>query len=552
MRRLVLPRLRLLPRSLAARTALVLLLGLVVVQAVGLAIHALDRIEFARLANQRETGNEVAGIYRLVADSDPLARDAEVAKLRLPPSFHAYLTTVPVLGTLSPAPEQVQRALRHHIMSMPMPPRLRPIRMVIAINVPRGARAGPDAPGFFGPDPGPGEPGGPGGPGGADAMDGPGRMAGGIGAGGLGGIIGSGGPSSWHPLRPGDVPPDWLNAPRGPPPELHGLPDGALGPSLRGLGRNYAIAMQLPDDQRWLTVRFVMPLADPFLSPTLPLAFLIMTIAAGLLSVWAVRRLTAPLRILAVAAERLGRDVNSDPLPENGPTEVATAAIAFNTMATRIRRFVTDRTLMLTAIGHDLRTPITRLKLRAEFIDDEELQAKFLSDLDELEAMVSATLAFGRDSADREPMVALDLNALLSTILDDAVDGRPELADRVGFAVPPPPVTIQARSLGLKRSLANLIGNAICYGGGVRVTLNPPQDGHVVVLIEDDGPGIPAESLERVFEPFVRIEASRNRETGGTGLGLSIARNIVRGQGGDIALSNRAPHGLKATVTLVA
>ena len=310
--------------------------------------------------------------------------------------------------------------------------------------------------------------------------------------------------------------------------------------------------MQLPDDGRWLTVRFVMPRPDPFLSPTLPVAFLVMTIFAGLLSVWAVRRLTAPLRTLAIAAEKLGRDVNADPLPENGPTEVATAAIAFNTMASRIRRFVTDRTLLLTAIGHDLRTPITRLKLRSEFIEDEELQAKFLADLDELEAMVSATLAFGRDSANREPMVALDLNALLRTILDDAVDGRPELADHVRFTVPPPAVVIQARPLPLKRALANLVGNAIAYAGGVRVTLLPAASGHVVVLFEDDGPGIPPEELERVFEPFVRLEASRNRETGGTGLGLSIARNILRGQGGDITLSNRPPHGLRARVTLVA
>ncbi len=513
-----LPRLRLLPRSLAARTALVLLLGLVVVQAIGLAIHALDRIEFARLANQRETGNQVAAIYRIVADSDPMARDAEIAKLRLPPNFRAYLTTVPVLGKLRPAPEPIQRAIRHHLMLMPMPPRLRPLRVMIAVNVQGLAPNGPDDPVFFAPGNGPGE---------------------------------QTGAAAPHGFRPGE-PPEWVAGPPGAGFDTFGPMQAGFMPPFRHLGRNYGIAMQLPDDQRWLTVRFVMPLADPFLSPTLPLAFLIMTLAAGLLSVWAVRRLTAPLRILAVAAERLGRDVNSEPLPENGPTEVATAAIAFNTMATRIRRFVTDRTLMLTAIGHDLRTPITRLKLRAEFIDDEELQAKFLTDLDELEAMVSATLAFGRDAADREPMVPLDLNALLSTILDDAVDGRPDLADTVGFTTPPPPVTIQARSLGLKRALGNLIGNAICYGGDVMVTLHPPQDGHVVVVIEDDGPGIPAESLERVFEPFVRLEASRNRETGGTGLGLSIARNIIRGQGGDIALSNRTPHGLKATVTLVA
>ncbi len=499
-----------LPRSLAARTALLLVAGLVVVQTVGLAIHALDRLDFARLTVERETGGEVVGIYRLVADTDPSARDAILARSHLPSGFRTSLGSAPQFGTLTLAPVQIQRMLRRRLQTMPMAARLRPARIIIASNIPRPPEDEQrlDAP---------------------PELDEPGL--------------------SWRDRQDRRGAPGAASDPFHLPP-----PPGSPG---RGLdagngGRSFAIAMQLPDDGRWLTVRFVMPRPDPFLSPTLPAAFLVMTIFAGLLSVWAVRRLTAPLRTLAIAAEKLGRDVNADPLPENGPTEVATAAIAFNTMASRIRRFVTDRTLLLTAIGHDLRTPITRLKLRSEFIEDEELQAKFLADLDELEAMVSATLAFGRDSANREPMVPLDLNALLRTILDDAVDGRPELADRVGFATPPPAVVIQARSLPLKRALANLIGNAIAYAGGVQVTLLPAASGHVVVLFEDDGPGIPPEELERVFEPFVRLEASRNRETGGTGLGLSIARNILRGQGGDITLSNRPPQGLRACVTLVA
>ena len=150
-----------------------------------------------------------------------------------------------------------------------------------------------------------------------------------------------------------------------------------------------------------------------------------MSVAAALLSLWAVRRLTAPVRTLAEAAEALGRDVNAPPLPENGPTEVATAAIAFNTMASRIRRFVQDRTELLTAIGHDLRTPITRLKLRAEFVEDDEQRGKILADLEELEAMVSATLAFGRDVRAGEPVSAIDLAELLRTILDDTSDARP-------------------------------------------------------------------------------------------------------------------------------
>jgi signal transduction histidine kinase len=254
---------------------------------------------------------------------------------------------------------------------------------------------------------------------------------------------------------------------------------------------------------------------------------------------------------LAEAAERLGRDVNAQPLPEGGPDEVARAAAAFNTMASRIRRFVQDRTFLLTAIGHDLRTPITRLKLRAEFIDDDELRLKFLSDLDELDTMVSATLAFGRDTAGTEPAVNLDLSALLRTVLDEQTDARPEASEQLTFAGETH-VTMRGRPVSLKRAFGNLIGNAVKYGGAARVALAPPQSGMTTITIEDDGPGVPPDQLERVFDPFYRVEDSRNRETGGTGLGLPIARNIFRAHGGDVTLANRPGGGLKATVILPA
>ena len=163
------------------------------------------------------------------------------------------------------------------------------------------------------------------------------------------------------------------------------------------------IAMRLPDGG-WVNVTAALEPLRPWHSPTFLTAFVLMTAAAALLTLWAVRQLTAPVRTLAEAAEALGRDVNAPPLPENGPTEVAVAAVAFNTMAARIRRFVQDRTELLTAIGHDLRTPITRLKLRAEFVEDDEQRGKILADLEELEAMVSATLAFGRDARTTEPV----------------------------------------------------------------------------------------------------------------------------------------------------
>nr|WP_321984417.1 ATP-binding protein [uncultured Lichenicoccus sp.] len=442
----------LMPRSLAARTALVLLTGLGVVQAAGLAIHALDRISLDRAEQQRETGMRVVAIYRSIVETDPGQRDNEVARMRLPSGFKVALTPGPQTADLDPESLQMQHEMRTNLQMMPFPLHLHPSQVMAGAN------------------------------------------------------------RRQH---------------------------------------RFEVSMHLPDESRWVSILFHVPPPNLFSSPTFPIAFTLMIVATGILTNWAVRRLTAPVRTLAAAAEALGRDVNASPLPEDGPLEVRTAAIAFNTMATRIRRFVTDRTLLLTAIGHDLRTPITRLKLRSEFIEDDELRRKFTADLDELEAMVSATLAFGRDSANREPLVPLDLTALLSTILDEAVDGRPDITNQVGFATEPPVVTIKARSLALKRALANLIGNAIVYGGGAMVTLKPAQD-FVTVLIEDDGPGLAAGDLERVFEPFVRVEASRNRETGGTGLGLAIARNIIRGHGGDITLANRMPNGLRATVTLLA
>ena len=321
-----------------------------------------------------------------------------------------------------------------------------------------------------------------------------------------------------------------------------------------GMARGLVIfGLRLPDG-RWLDVRATVPPARPWHSPGFLAAFLLMTAAAAALTLWAVRRLTAPVRDLAAAAERLGRDVNAPPLPEDGPAEVASAAVAFNTMAARIRRFVDDRTFLLTAIGHDLRTPITRLKLRAEWMEDEEQRRKMLSDLDELEAMVAATLAFGRDTAATEPVVALDLAVLLRTVLDEAGD-----AHRAAAALSyegPEHLTVQARPMGFKRAFANLVGNALAYGGGARVVLAGPEGGakggDVCVRVEDGGPGLAQDQLERVFEPFYRVEASRNRETGGTGLGLPIARNILRAHGGDVTLANRAGGGLVATVRLPA
>jgi len=317
--------------------------------------------------------------------------------------------------------------------------------------------------------------------------------------------------------------------------------------------RRILIGMQLPGRDGWVTITTRLPPPLPWHSRAFLAAFALMTVVAAVLTIWAVRRLTRPVRTLAAAAERLGRDVNAPPLSEDGPTEIATAAAAFNTMAGRIRRFVEDRTFLLTAMGHDLRTPITRLKLRAEFIEDDEQRQKIMADLDEIEAMVAATLDFGRDATASELAAPIDLALLCQTVLDEAADVRPEAAPSLVYAGPAH-YTARARIGALKRALGNLVNNAVAYGGSARLTLFPPKAGATGdvarIEIEDDGPGIPPADLDRVFQPFQRLEASRNRETGGTGLGLPIARDILRAHGGDLTLGNRPGGGVKAVITL--
>jgi signal transduction histidine kinase len=308
------------------------------------------------------------------------------------------------------------------------------------------------------------------------------------------------------------------------------------------------IGMELPDSE-WLNVSIPMRPPRWFLAQNFLAAFLLMTLAAAALTVWAVRRLLAPVATLAAAAERLGRDMQSAPLPEDGPAEVAKAAAAFNTMAASIRRLLADRNFMLAAIGHDLRTPITRLKLRAEFIEDEEQRRKTMADLDQLEAMVTATLELGRDILLEEPLRPVDLAELLRTVLDEAADAWPDAAERLHYAGPDH-LTVPARPLALKRALTNLVGNAVKYGGCARVALSAARAGQACVAIEDEGPGIPPAAAERLFAPFARLESSRNRETGGIGLGLTIARNIVRGHGGDIQIGGHAGSGARVAVTL--
>lgn len=256
------------------------------------------------------------------------------------------------------------------------------------------------------------------------------------------------------------------------------------------------------------------------------------------------RRLASPLASFARAAERLGRDPRAPPLEvRGGSSEIIVAARAFNDMQQRLRRYVEDRTAMVGAIAHDLRTPLTRLRFRIESAP-EELRAKMSSDLDEMEAMISATLSFVRDANQDGHRTRLELSSLLESLVDEMSEtGKPACIERADKVV------IEGDPISLKRMFANLIENAIKYGAVARVRLCV-EGASAVVEIDDDGPGVPESELERVFDPFYRREPSRSRETGGIGLGLAVVRTVARAHGGDAELQNRPQGGLTARVRL--
>ena len=479
------------PRSLAGRTALMLLVGFALVQLLGLGIHTINEIQLARIEQQREIATHDVIIYRHIATAPPDEWAALLATEAVPNGDRISLDMMPPSpdNTFS-LPLAARQIIRASIIAYGIPENIRPRALEIR---------GTTAPlryviSFALPD--------------ADL------------------------PPKPRGMLPEDMEPDMQP---GPPPPMSMR-------RMRKLG-------ETPPGQVWLTISSPITAPEPWRSPEFGEAFIVMTVLGAIMIFWAVRQMMIPVRTLAQAADRLGRDVaNAPDLPETGPTEIATAAMAFNTMASRIRRFVEDRTFLITAIGHDLRTPITRLKLRAEYMEDDEQRTKMLADLDEMESMVAATLAFGRDVATSEAVTRIDLVSLVRTILDEAADGAPEQAEALAYEGPDH-LAVMARPLSLKRAVMNLVANALKYGDAARVKLQRTNQA-VQIDIDDNGPGIPAAAAEAVFEPFRRLETSRNRETGGSGLGLSIARNIVRAHGGDILLRNLPEGGLRASVTL--
>ena len=313
--------------------------------------------------------------------------------------------------------------------------------------------------------------------------------------------------------------------------------------ALRHNLHSFALSIQMGKGQ-WLNLRATL-YSHALLDQLILLALEVIVLGSIFMTVWAVNRFTEPLKQFKQAAEQLGLDLHSKPLNVmGGPLLVREAAEAMNQMQKRVQDLIHDRTQMLAAISHDLRTPITRMKLRSQFIEDVTLQANFISDLDEMETMIHETLLFTREDLVSDHKVTVDLVSLLSTITNEMQD----LNQPVVFTTELHRAPVIGQTLALKRAFTNLINNGVRYGNRVDIELSGSQNKGYIITMEDDGPGIPDDDLEQVFAPFYRLESSRSRNTGGVGLGLAVARDIFHAHNAKITLRNRKPYGLRAVI----
>lgn len=260
---------------------------------------------------------------------------------------------------------------------------------------------------------------------------------------------------------------------------------------------------------------------------------------------WSIYRLKLPLEKLKSSAQRLGIDFKAAPLEETGPLLVQETSRAMNLMQARIQELITNRTQLLAAISHDLRTPITRLQLRAQLLDNDELANKITQDLDEMKNMISGVLSFARQDSFNEEKTKFDFVSLVLTICDDFID----LGHSIKVDINISNCDINGRRLALKRCLGNVIHNATKYGTHLQVKLM--QEGEFVCIsVEDNGPGIPSDELTQVYKPFYRSESSRQKFSTGAGLGLTVAYEVVKDHQGEIKLENLEPHGLRVVIKL--
>ncbi|MGZ5200355.1 MAG: ATP-binding protein [Telluria sp.] len=345
---------------------------------------------------------------------------------------------------------------------------------------------------------------------------------------------------------------------------LDAAPRGASGPAPEGLSERLAASIEKAIGTRYpvkafmagkgdveaqvrlsdasvLTITLRPSLGMP-ISPWLPVQLGGQLLVMAACCWFAVRLATRPLEQLARAADDLGPDLQTPPLPVSGPTEVARAATAFNAMQARIAANVAERMQILAAVSHDLQTPITRMRLRTDLMDESPERDKLLSDLLEMETLVREGVSFARTLHNAvEPDCKVDLDALLASITADYADaGKPvKLSGEYG-------VPILTKPRALRRVLCNLIDNALKFAGQADIELRRKPGGGIEIAVLDRGPGIPAAELEAVFQPFYRLETSRNRDTGGTGLGLAIARQLTQALGASLSLVARQGGGLEA------
>jgi signal transduction histidine kinase len=332
------------------------------------------------------------------------------------------------------------------------------------------------------------------------------------------------------------------NAPPRPPPgAMPGSGPGMLpGPGFER-PRFLTVALKFPDGR--------LAIAEaPLLQPAHGIpreawaAIVLIFVVTALFTLAAVRLAVQPVRMLGDAADRLSRNIEEPPLPEKGAADIRAAARAFNRMQDRLRRHVNSRTLAFAAMSHDIRTPLTRLRLKLESLDDASRDS-LGSDLSEIESISKSALEMTKELAPDESIAPVDVDALVRRLAADY--------ETLGTKIPVTGASprVKARPAALRRALGNLVDNAIKYGRDVTIALGESRD-HAVIAVEDRGPGIPAADLEKVVYPFYRLEVSRNRGTGGAGLGLAIAKDIVEGQGGELLLANREGGGLTVTVRL--
>jgi len=325
-----------------------------------------------------------------------------------------------------------------------------------------------------------------------------------------------------------------------------------------GIGKRYSVtANAIPGDPERLQVHLqlsdgtpltidIRPMSGLPVSRWLPLVLGLQLALLAACCWFAVRLATRPLHQLAQAADALGPDMKAARLAENGPSEVARAARAFNAMQDRIATYMTERIQILAAISHDLQTPITRMRLRVDVMDDSAQSSKLQQDLKEMETLVKEGVTYARTlHGTAEAPCRIDADALLDSLVFDYIDAGEDVSLRGKFAA-----SLVTRPQALRRIVGNLVDNALKFGGAAEIEVDASRDGSATITVFDRGPGIPAESLEAVFEPFFRLEGSRNRHTGGTGLGLAIARQLTLAMDATLALSNRPGGGLEAKLSL--